>query len=605
MRISQRLNLGFLAITMWTAVIGHISLFQLNKISDPLSSDIPTSIDSISETAYWDGLAQAIRYNDELATQSARNYAFTQDKKWEQRYKNAISVIDSIMKEAVDKRANGNEAFLSQVSKTRFILAEMENKSFELIHNGKAQKAVDILESTRYQNQKRIHEKYLEDHVNRIRAEHGNAIRNSERTVNSTLKRTQDLTKSSRRLVSIFTIGALVLALSSGFLIARSIYQPLQKLRTAATEIGKGNLDTDIDIKSNDEIGRVAASFKKMTDDLKKTTTSIDNLSQEIIDRKKAEEYAKITCEKLEKTNRELKQIQSQQVQNAKLISIGQLAAGVAHELNTPIGYVSSNFDTLRDYVTKMQKLLQMYEELICNNETLEQSKLSDKAGQIRSKRDSMQINYILDDITCLFNDTREGIERVTTIVKTLRDFSRIDQLGSHDEYNINEGIKTTLIVASNEIKYCADVETELSEVPPIICDTGQINQVLLNIIVNASQAIESQESSGKGKIEIKTYATDDDVVCEISDNGPGIEAGNLSQIFDPFFTTKPIGKGTGLGLSISYDIIVLKHNGELLVDSAVGKGTKFTIKLPRSRKKINKKLEIENHGKQNRVICG
>jgi len=590
---------------MWTAVIGHISLFQLNKISDPLNSDIPASLEAISETAYMDGLAQAIRYNDEVSTQSARNYALTQDKKWEQRYKDAKSVIDSIMKETIDKEVNGNEEFLSHVNKTHLALAEMENASFELVNNNEAQEAIKILESKRYWDQKRILERYLEDHVHRIRAEHDDAIANSIRTVDVTLIRAQELTKSSRRLVMIFAIGALGLALGSGFLIARSIYVPLQKLKAATLEIGKGNLNTEIEVKSDDEIGRVAVSFKKMTDDLKKTTTSIDNLSREIIDRRKAEEYAKIACEKLEEANRELKQIQSQQVQNAKLVSIGQLAAGVAHELNTPIGYVSSNFETLRDYVTKMQKLLQMYEELIRDAEILEQSELSDKACDIKRKRNSMRIDYILDDIAGLFNDSREGIERVTTIVKTLRDFSRIDQLGSHDRYNINDGVKTTLIVASNEIKYRADVETELSEVPPIICNTGQINQVLLNILVNASQAIESQEKDGKGNIIIKTYATDDGVVCEISDNGPGIEPDNLPQIFDPFFTTKPIGKGTGLGLSISYDIIVLKHHGELFVDSSVGKGTKFTIKLPINRKKVDKKWEIEKHGKENRVICG
>ena len=150
MRISHRLNLGFLAITMWTAVIGHISLFQLNKISDPLNSDIPASLEAISETAYMDGLAQAIRYNDEVSTQSARNYALTQDKKWEQRYKDAKSVIDSIMKETIDKEVNGNEEFLSHVNKTHLALAEMEYASFELVYYNEAQEAIKILESKRY-----------------------------------------------------------------------------------------------------------------------------------------------------------------------------------------------------------------------------------------------------------------------------------------------------------------------------------------------------------------------------------------------------------------------------------------------------------------------
>jgi signal transduction histidine kinase len=178
-------------------------------------------------------------------------------------------------------------------------------------------------------------------------------------------------------------------------------------------------------------------------------------------------------------------------------------------------------------------------------------------------------------------DDSREGLNRVTDIIQNLRDFSRIDQPGSRDEYNINNGIKDTLIVAANEIKYDAEVKTELADIPPIYCNSGQINQVLLNVILNAAQAISSNPGNGRGTITIKTYATEEDVICEISDDGSGIAPDKLLKIFDPFFSTKPVGKGTGLGLSVSYDIIAHKHNGKLLVDSTVGEGTKFTIKLP------------------------
>jgi signal transduction histidine kinase len=186
-----------------------------------------------------------------------------------------------------------------------------------------------------------------------------------------------------------------------------------------------------------------------------------------------------------------------------------------------------------------------------------------------------------------------------------LRDFSRVDQLGNLDTFDINDGIKTTLIVANNEVKYDIDVKTNLSEVPPIICNAGQINQVLLNLIINAAHAIKSQNRTRKGSIEIKTYATQDEVVCEISDDGPGIREDNLPHIFDPFFTTKPAGQGTGLGLSISYDIVVTKHKGNLFVDSSVGKGTTFTMKLPLCRKKTKDESEASNYGKENRIVCG
>jgi len=604
-RISQRLNLGFLAIAMWAAVVGHISLYQLNQISDPLSRDIPGSLESINETEYLEGLAQAIRYYDEVSTQSARNYAFTQDKEWEQRYKDAKSEFDTVLKEAIEKGTERDGGLLSSANKAHLALTEMENTSIEFVNNGMAEEAIKILESSRYRAQKRIHEHNLEDYARRIGAEHDEALANSNRTVSLATKRTQDTIEYSRQLVSIFAIIALVLALGSGFIIARSIYIPLQKLKAAAAEIGKGNLDAQIDIKSTDEIGRVAASFKKMTDDLKRTTTSIDNLSREITDRKEAEQSAKLACEELDKANRELKEMQSQLVQNANLASIGQLAAGVAHELNTPVGFVASNLEALEDYVTKMQELLQMYGELTIEIETSRKSELLDKATVIGRTRNSMRMDFILEDLAVLFDDSREGLKRINNIVHTLSDFSRIDQLANLDTYNINDGIKTTLIVAMNEFKYGIDVETEFSEVPLIICNTGQINQVLLNLLINAAQAIKSQERGDKGNIKIKTYATHDDLVCEISDNGPGIGPDCLPQIFDPFYTTKPVGQGTGLGLSISYDIIVTKHKGKLLVDSSPGKGTQFIMKLPIHRKKADNKCEVTNHGRKNSVICG
>jgi signal transduction histidine kinase len=590
---------------MWVAVLGHISLYQLGRIADPLSSDIPESLESVSKTAFLNSTAQAIRYYRQVSTQSVKNYTFTQNKKWEQNYKVTQAKFDSIINEALDNGGEEDKRLVSNINEAHLALSKMESTAVELVNNGKVEEAIKIFENSKYLDEKENYEQYLEDYVNRSTSAHDEALMSSARTVSFALKRAQDLTKSSRRLVYLFTIIALGLALGSGLLIARSIYVPLWKLRDATVEIGKGKLDTRIEIKSGDEIASVVASFDKMTDDLKQTTTSMDNLIREITDRKKAEKNAIYACNELEKANRELKEIQSQLVQNEKLASIGQLAAGVAHELNTPIGSVASNFETLEGYVTKMRDLLQMYCQLIGDIEASEKSEVLDKAAVINRTRNSMRIDFILDDIAGLFDDSREGLKRVTNIVKTLRDFSRVDQLGSHDIYNINDGVKTTLIVVTNEVKYDIDVEAELSEVPPVICNAGQINQVLLNLLINAAQAIKSHERNDKGKIKIRTYTTNDDVVCEISDNGPGIGPDCLPHIFDPFFTTKPVGQGTGLGLSISYDIIVTKHKGNLLVDSSLGKGTQFTMKLPIHRKKEENKCERTNHGGKNRVICG
>jgi len=328
-------------------------------------------------------------------------------------------------------------------------------------------------------------------------------------------------------------------------------------------------------------------------------------IARDITERKQAEEATALAYKKLEKANHELKEMQSQMVQSEKMASIGQLAAGVAHEMNTPVGFVASNFQTLEDYIKKIQSLLEMHGELVGKIKTAQKTELLNKADAISKSRDDMKMDFILEDIQGLFDDSREGLDRVTNIIQNLRDFSRIDQPGSLDKYNLNDGIEATLVVAENEIKYDAELKTDLSELPQILCNAGQINQVFLNILVNAAQAIKSQERENQGTITIRTYAADDQVICEISDDGCGIAPENLPKVFDPFFTTKSVGKGTGLGLSVSYDIIVNKHNGEILADSTVGEGTKFTIKLPIKRKNPDYEEAKENSGKKNSIICG
>jgi PAS domain S-box-containing protein len=326
-----------------------------------------------------------------------------------------------------------------------------------------------------------------------------------------------------------------------------------------------------------------------------------------ITDRKSSEESAAKAYEELKKSHLELTEMQSQLVQSEKLASIGQLTAGIAHEMNNPVGFVAGNFQTLESHVKKILELLAMHDKLAGEVEPSGNPQLQTIVDGIGKYRDDKQIDFILEDIQRLFVDSKDGLDRTVEIIRNLRDFSRIDQPGSRDEYDLNKGIEATLIVAKNEIKYDADVKTEFSEVPLIYCHCGQINQVLLNILVNAAQAIKSQERDDRGTITIRTYASDDGVVCEICDDGPGVPSDKISKVFDPFFTTKPPGKGTGLGLSVSYGIIVNKHKGKLLVDSTVGEGTKFTINLPIGTKENDEEEEKEtiSNGQEISVICG
>lgn len=265
---------------------------------------------------------------------------------------------------------------------------------------------------------------------------------------------------------------------------------------------------------------------------------------------------------KLEHLLNELESTQSMVVQQEKLASIGRLAAGVAHELNSPIGFVNGNFDVLKEYIPTLIAYIHYL-----------------KTGENPEQVDFDDIEYVIFDVAEIINESDEGFSRIIDIVKNLKEYSRIDKVKT-DAYDLNKGIKTTLMVAKNEYKYIAQVKESLEAVAEIQANGSEINEVILNIIVNAAHALESYETDEDKIISIKSYNEEEHVCCEISDNGPGIPQNIIDKIFDPFFTTKEPGKGTGLGLNIAYNIIHNKHEGELSVESTLGVGTTFKIKL-------------------------
>jgi PAS domain S-box-containing protein len=331
---------------------------------------------------------------------------------------------------------------------------------------------------------------------------------------------------------------------------------------------------------------------------------SILSSGEDITERKEAEEAIKKAYSELESANANLKSMQAQIIQNEKLASIGQLAAGVAHEMNTPVGFTASNFETLAKYFDKFKNLLDMYGKLAGEMPNIDKDGIIARTAEIRKTADDMKMDFILEDIGSLFEESKEGLQRVTTIIQNLRDFSRVDKIDTYDDFDIRRGMEATLAVARNTIKYNANVTLEFADVPQVPCNASQINQVFLNMLVNAAQAIESQQKE-MGNIRIKIYPAEQYAVCEIEDDGPGIPQEYLNRVFEPFFTTKPAGKGTGLGLAVSYDIIVNKHKGALLIDSQVGRGTKFTIKLPLSRQNADAQKEMKTDGQENHIICG
>jgi PAS domain S-box-containing protein len=262
-----------------------------------------------------------------------------------------------------------------------------------------------------------------------------------------------------------------------------------------------------------------------------------------------------------------------------KLESVGRLAAGIAHEINTPIQYVGDSADFLRSAFEDLTRLLESWTAALeglppgATREALR--------AEIERLAEQHDLPYIRIELPRAFERVFDGVNRVSTIVKAMKEFAHPDS-EEQSPADINHALETTLLVASNEYKYIARVNTEFGALPPVVCNIGELNQVFLNLIVNAAHAIhDAGKDSDSGEIRIRTETVGDQAVIRIGDNGCGIPAENLSKLYDPFFTTKEVGRGTGQGLSIARSIIVEKHEGKIDVTSALGAGTEFVLEIP------------------------
>jgi len=299
---------------------------------------------------------------------------------------------------------------------------------------------------------------------------------------------------------------------------------------------------------------------------------SILLVSRDITDQKRAEDALEQKNRELENAYAELKAAQSQILQQEKMASIGQLAAGVAHEINNPMGFIISNINTLKKYIDKIYEFIDSQHKAL-ESCTADQGS-AEVLKQLLEKRRQLKIDYISEDIRSLIAESLDGADRVKKIVQDLKGFSRLDE-AEYKMADINAGLESTINIVWNELKYKATVTREFGDIPQIKCRPGQLNQVFMNLLINAAHALGEH-----GEIRIKTWQDGEKINVAISDTGCGMPEEVRKRIFEPFFTTKEVGKGTGLGLSIAYDIIK-KHDGEIRVDSIVGKGTTFTISIP------------------------
>lgn len=293
-----------------------------------------------------------------------------------------------------------------------------------------------------------------------------------------------------------------------------------------------------------------------------------NSLREETDQLKKAREELSKKNSELEAAYSELKETQAQILQQEKMASIGQLAAGIAHEINNPMGFISSNLSSLSKYINKISEFMKFLSDFSVLYP------VDDKRQEIEEKKKALKIDFIEDDIKDLIKESLDGAERVKKIVQDLKTFSRNDQL-EYKEADINECMDSAINIVWNELKYKATLVKDYGDIPLVRCFPQQINQVFMNLLVNAIHAIETS-----GEIRIRTWNDTEWVFASVADTGHGIPQGIMKKIFEPFFTTKEVGKGTGLGLSITYDI-VRKHGGDISVESDWGKGTMFVVRLP------------------------
>lgn len=357
-----------------------------------------------------------------------------------------------------------------------------------------------------------------------------------------------------------FVLGFLLIGMLISYYLTKIIITPINVLVKGTKELSNGNLSQRFEKTNYEEVNQLIETFNQMAENLQVLYTELDN---------KVKERTK----ELETANKELKSTQGMMVHSEKMRSLGQLVAGITHEINNPVNFIHGNLIHLKNYTNDLMEIINLYESF--ENELNEEEKKA-----IKALKDKVELDFIKEDLPMLIKSCSEGTDRTKNIILDLKNFSRIDELVIND-INLPKEIDTTLNILHNKFKGRIDIIRNFDENLPLVEGYGgQLNQVFMNILDNACYAIKD-----KGTIEIGLHKKENNVIIEFKDSGCGMSKEQSDKIFEPFFTTKPVGEGTGLGMSISYKVIQ-QHNGIITIDSEEGKGTKFTICLPIKRNK-------------------
>ncbi len=411
---------------------------------------------------------------------------------------------------------------------------------------------------------------------------------------------TESVSRVKNWTVTLALLEFILVGLCS-YLLGSFLMLQLRQLHEGARHLGDAVKSNDykevfVPVRGRDELSELAEAFNQLVERLKEENEQKQRAQDELKElntllEEKVQDRTSLLNQKnfqLQEANKDLKETQVQLLQAEKMASVGQLAAGVAHEINNPVGFVGSNIATLSEYVATYQMIFsQINTALEAKDEKTRDTALSELEKMLANQ----DMAFINEDISELLADSQEGLHRVAEIVKGLKLFSRVDS-DQMQQHNINDCVRTTLAMVNNQLKYICTVETHLGRVPDVTMNVGKISQVITNLLINAGQAI---EATGKnGRIVITTCTVNNFVELRVEDTGCGIPASHLDKLFNPFFTTKPEGQGTGLGLSISFGI-AQEHGGSLSATSIEGESSTFTLMLPIDSDASNNNSEGEH----------
>lgn len=377
-------------------------------------------------------------------------------------------------------------------------------------------------------------------------------------------------------------LAALVAALSSIYLahlLSRSITQPLQQLIRGTQQITAGRWNHKITLQTNDELTTLANGFNHMGDRLHTVVESLKSQAEKL---KQSRALAQTRADELEKTLQELHRTQAQLIHQEKMSGLGQMIAGVAHEINNPVTFIKGNIEPAQTYMEELLSLIELY-----------QAHFPKPPKEIVAEQDAVDLPFLKKDVVKLLFSMRVGAERIAGIVKSLKTFSRVDE-AICKQVDLHDCLDSTLLILEHRLKangQCSEIEVvkDYGQLPLVECFASQLNQVFMNLLANAIDALEEKEKAASTaqpkeplQIYIRTAVPENNqVLIQIGDNAGSLPEAVKSRIFEPFYTTKPVGKGTGLGLSISYQIVTELHGGQLMCQSIPGESTDFTIKIP------------------------